>query len=259
MPNVKRSDVIFPVSMCPMKTTETPDCKDVRVVPRFRAVRRTDTCQVLGVVGSNYKIVLNEECIDGLDRALKEMDITSNEYVQTTEERAELYMRYNLPGISESLSTNEEICVSLILVNSYNGWTRLGVEMELLNKTTKTYYTFGQKLIKLAQRHVKSANVSRVMEVVQKLVDFFHNDVFPKFDAMTSKALSKGEGDVIIEGLDTFPEKYREMVKNEWSRSNGTVWKFYSAFTLVITRQVESVKRQRILNSLAWKTVSKLI
>ncbi len=116
-------------------------------------------------------------------------------------------------------------------------------------------------MIKLSQLHIKRANIEKIMEVVQSSVDFFNNEVFPKFEKMISESISLAKGLVLIDGLkEALPEKYYESIKTNWkNNAHVNVWDFYSAFTDVITNEVKSIKRQRILNDIAWSTVSKLI
>lgn len=115
-PKADENDIFFEVRTAPVQS------EGIRAED-YLAVIREDTRKVIGIVGSNYKLVPNRQVVDAFEKALEESDFNTEGMVHQDElayEGRMMVRTYTLPAHSHQVA-GEEVQLTLRLVNSYDG------------------------------------------------------------------------------------------------------------------------------------------
>lgn len=156
----------FPVDFEDMKT------KSGIIIPGRRAVVRTDTKRVLGVVGSDYKIIPNKELLSQIEKTLPVA--LGTRHIHITDEGKYMFARYMSPKIkSVTVAKGDVIQFGVEIFNSYNGKMALGMRMFALRLVCTNGMTTPHSVSTIQVRHTGSANLVEARKEFEQKVTLF--------------------------------------------------------------------------------------
>lgn len=151
---------------------ETVKTQSGIVVPGKRAVVRTDTKKVLGVVGSDYKIIQNKDILNQIEKTLPVALGTRN--IHVCDEGRYMFARYMSPKIKPvTVSKGDIVQFGVEIFNSYNGKMALGMRMFALRLVCTNGMTTPKSISTIQVRHVDSANLVEARKLFEEKVKLF--------------------------------------------------------------------------------------
>lgn len=156
----------FPVNFEDIRT------KSGILVPGKRAVVREDTRKVLGVVGTDYKILSNKDVLSQIEKTLPVALQTRS--VHVTDEGKYMFARYMSPKIkSVTVAKGDIIQFGVEIFNSYNGKMALGMRMFALRLVCTNGMTTPHSISTIQVRHVGGANLIEARKQFEEKVKLF--------------------------------------------------------------------------------------
>jgi len=239
-------------------------------VPNRRAIVRGDTNEVVGTVGSNYKVLSHSDALDPIIDRLKEKGQRTFKRILLANNGAKMFASIYFPHKEASVgNSGDKYWPGITVVNSLDGTLRYHLEASIFRLVCTNGMRVPQIIKNLTSVHSKNKDYTEMVEGIIGVVD---GDQFTNFNkwankdlgARTSVDLNKLVDYVINNPKVNFPAKYKPLVECEISREleNGpmTVWSLYNAFHSVIehhlVREKGKYNRARSLDENLYKFFS---
>ena len=213
----------FPVDFQNLRTTSGI------IVPGKRAVVRTDTKKVLGVVGTEYKILPNKYVLDQIESTLPVSLQTRK--ISVCEDGQYMFARYMSPKIKPiTVAKGDIIQFGVEIVNAYNGRMSLLMRMFALRLVCTNGMTTPHGVSTIQVRHVGSANLIEARKEFEMKVQLFqdYGDVWKSWLKVTPKETQ----------INEFLEKRissqigRDIIRNKFETDKDrSLWGFFNAVT----------------------------
>jgi hypothetical protein len=137
-----------------------------RRIPNRKAVIRTDTGTVLGIVGDNYEIVPHAQVVNTFDK----VSFLRRQKVDVCRDGAILFAQYEfLDGKnvkSAEVKVGDTINFGLRAFNSYNSVFGVGFELNALRLVCKNGLVIPRTIARLSFRHFQNVDVSKFNELI---------------------------------------------------------------------------------------------
>lgn len=237
----------FPVGLTKVHYEGHPDVTHEEA-KNYRAVVRFDTGELLAVVSRDYELIPHKEVIELCDTYYAGQDVSRK--VKLTRNGARMFASYIMKDMKVNIGTEDEpdmVSPRVTITNSYDASMRIWVEAGAWRLVCTNGLKIGKTLIKRSRKHVGTEALDDLLDHLEETMEVF-NSVIPVWQQWGRETILLEEGDEIIGNLG-LPEKYTEMVKDEWRNADrNTLWNLYNAVTYVMTHGTDvSVERQRQL------------
>lgn len=220
----KRVVYDFPVAIQPIYTQKQTQC------PNHRAVVRTDTGRVLGVVGSKYNLVKNTDLLNQLEESLPVA--VGNRQINLADNGAIMFVNYTSPKIDNvEVRKGDIVRFGIQVFNSYNGKLAVGMRLQAYRLACENGMTVPRSVSTLHIRHVHgvTSHITGARETFNKRVEEFvkYKNVWKKWGTIKAEP-------VLVEKFSKqyLGAKSREVVRNKYEADqDDTVWGFFNAVT----------------------------
>lgn len=236
-------------------------------VPNRRAIIRGDTNEVVGTVGSNYKVLSHSDALDPILDRLKEKGQQTFKRVLLPDNGARMFASIYFPNKEASIgSSGDKYWPGITVVNSLDGTLRYHLEASIYRLICTNGMRVPMVIKNLTSVHSKNKDYSEMVEGIMNVIDGEH---FINFNKWANKSIKESDigkrVDYILKHPKVnFPARYKDLVEFEISRelNNGpmTVWGLYNAFHSVIehhlVREKGKYNRARALDENLYKFFS---
>ncbi len=252
---MKNINYKFPVELSDIKTNGI-------IIPKKKAVIRTDTREPIGIVSDRYALVKHDEVVSSLRKALskrkyeEKMDISNN--------GSKMFVKYSLPEIKVPVSKGDLVSLELLARNSYDGSKSFTLSMGAFRLVCSNGMVLGNEFFSYTKKHFeKGINFLEegfVYNVVEEMIAYF-SDTADVFKKMTSNSVK--DADTLFNDKNLSLPKYLiDEAKNSYTNENdNTVWGFYNSLTYSITHKMKKDRMQAKFDysRKAWEYSNKLI
>ena len=133
-------------------------------IPDRKAVVRTDNNTVLGIVGSDYKIVPHKTVIETFEN-IKTLE---RERLDLCHKGAVLLARYNIGETERPVAKGDVVRFQLRVFNSMNSSFGVGFELVALRLVCTNGLVVPKSISRLSFKHFNNANVNELPELINR-------------------------------------------------------------------------------------------
>lgn len=233
------------------------------IVPNRRAIVRTDSNQVVGTVGGNYKVLTHSEALDPIIEALNRKNVKTFQRVALTGGGAKLFANIYFPeqeiNMSPNKSNDDGCWPGITVVNSLDGTLKYSLEATIYRLICTNGMRIPTTISKMKTTHSKNKDFDRIVdEILHQVSDNGRFAMLQKWagHVMTPDAMAVMAEEIIKNKNSLFPKSYLPLVKEEIEKEARfgvvSVWGLYNAFTSVLehnlVRDKGKVERARMLD-----------
>jgi len=249
----------FPVELQPIYLGSKKE------ISNRKAVVRTDTEAVLGVVSNEYELVRHATVIDAFREAGKKYDI--QEKVSLAQNGAYLFYQMTFPKVEAEVTKGDIVRMQMVARNSYNSMSSLQIVFGALRLVCTNGMVLGTKFMQFFYRHIgevgglnSEVTLSLYRETYKKYIKLF-GEKMPLITTMAKKELPAGDG--LFDKEKVMLPKYlldEAKVSFEGSKDH-TVWGYYNSLTFAISHKMKKESPNLTLGygMEAWKVVERLV
>ena len=225
------------------------------VIPNMRAIVRGDTNNVVGTVGSHYKVLSHAEALDPILDGLKKKGVETFKRVNLSDGGAKMYASIYFPSSETEIGKDDNVWPGISIVNSLDGSLKYLAEMVLYRLECTNGMRVPERLAGFSAMHSKNKDYSELVEQIISAID--DGSQFNIFNKLANTGMKLDGTELYIDKLledkrFAFPKRYREMVLNEITHKEHkwntiTLWEIYNAFQSVLEHHLirEKGKLQR--------------
>jgi len=169
-----KSNLIFPVAERPLVAVigdgvEAP-------VPNHKAVVRTDSNETLGVVGTNYGVLTNEDFLTKTEEAIRKAipeELLEGTVVREFSNGSWSQREYVMPAFVEELRGTDpstKVGFRIIATNSYDGSASAKILCGLIDFYCTNGMLFGSAIERAARRHTKNITSEEMVSTIEHSV-----------------------------------------------------------------------------------------
>ncbi len=268
------ADYQFPVAEYPV-TASVPGMPGLSLpVPTRRAIVRTDTDTVLGLVGRNYKVLSHSEALDPIVDALHRRGVETFKRVALTQGGARMFANIYFPGPEMNLANRttegvrDNCWPGITVINSLDGTLKYSLEATIFRLACTNGMRIPTAIASMKATHSKNRDYDRMVEeILSKTSD---TDRFRILQEWANKVMNPDNMALLAEQMIRrksciFPAVYldevKEEIKNETSFGVVSVWGLYNAFNSVLEhnliREKGKMERARMLDENLFKVFTK--
>jgi len=227
--------------------------------PNFKSTKRqlmlgvseTEPLEVYGVVSGKYQVITHDELIRASENYVNEFtDLIGyngkvNKVVDFGNRNCDMMVTYRFEDISHSIDDGDNVCLNIILSNSYDGKHGILLDIGGYRFVCKNGLFIGEKLAHETIRHFYKTE-----EVIKKLMIKME-----QFDKIVNKWRGWVDKEITIEQVKEFVEKKR--LSKRWAEAIVTMsefqkvrnlWEFYNIITYIATHVIEEkIKSDRVM------------
>lgn len=241
------------------------------IIPDRRALVRTDTNEVVGLVGSTYEVLTHEQALDPILEALETHGTTVRKQVRLSQNGSKMYARLFMEDMEKTFGSNETLWPGFTVVNSLDGTRRYQAEMTMMRLVCTNGMRMPQAISSFSAHHTKNAKfedaISRILEILDNPASF---EFISRWNQIAGPA--KRATDVVVEAIEAvietpgckFPKRYTDQVADYYQNAEPgiTAWNFYNSFNSVIEHNIAGekgkIERARELDANIFSTFEKI-
>lgn len=242
----------FPVSELPFITGSLKgdpylDDNITLSIPDRKAIYRSDTNQVLGLLSDKYKILPHSQVVETTFNSLdKEKIEYQPKNIELLNNGGKLFLHLLLPEVYRVGELGDDIQMEIIISNSYDGSTSFGIELGGYRLVCSNGMRAWHKDIAVTKKHYISEPQQFIQQFFMRLTQF-KDEVIPFFNSCAELGIKKSEGIELISNL-AIAKKYQREAAKEWmNESEKSLWALYNVLTYVATHKVRSYMISRDL------------
>ncbi len=242
------------------------------VIPNRRAIIREDNDEVIGEVGSNYKILTHSEALDPILNDLSKKKVKTFQRVALVDNGARMYANVYFPEQEINLPTarsGKDTCwPGITVINSLDGTLKFSLEATIYRLACTNGMRIPTAIASFKTTHSKNKSYSDLIdEILAKVSDA---DRFTILNRWAGQHISQEKMVAMAEKIvgnkkSLFPARYlplvREEIETESKNGLTTVWGLYNAFNSTIEHHIIREKgkydRARLLDENLFKTFVK--
>lgn len=218
----------FPVEEIPIVEIVKPEFRIQ--AKNYKAVVRTDTNTVLGIVSKKYKLIEHKTVIERFSSFLGEPD-----FVRVLRDGAKMFAYFR---INNRTIENSEVELGLLVSNGYDG--KLGINIKLFGITfiCDNLLLFGKLLgqLKIVHRGIHLlARLDKVIAKVKNAIDVGFNILHN----MTQIKISRDELEDIIEFIKLSRSAKYRILYHLGGGEEFTLWDAFQGITWFITHRMK--------------------
>ncbi len=246
----------FPVELSKIATLPGSEVKGKR------AVVRTDTGDVLGIVSDKYQIVKHSEVIGSFRKLLK--GINYSEKIKMMNNGAHMFAQFKIDDTKIEVQKGDIVSLQFVVKNSYDGTNSLQIMLGAFRLVCSNGMTIGKTLVGYSKRHIgqeMGIDSDALANSLKDMTSQFKN-ALPAIQKMT-KSNMKGELiDHFLTSAIKLPGYLLDEAMSEYKRAGDmTIWGYYNSLTYAITHKMrlENPKRSLRYGKIAWNAANSLI
>lgn len=163
--------------------TKVPKSSASSYAPSHKAIVRTDTKTVLGVVGSRYKLMLNEEYFGAIEQALEEAvpkEMLEGCQVRTRTTGSWTHRDYVLPAYADEVHNSvhkTKVGLRIIASNSYDGGSSARLLCGLIDFYCTNGMVVGTNIERAARRHSARLSPDQLIRPLQDSISRTNEEI----------------------------------------------------------------------------------
>lgn len=238
---------------------ERPIEVDGRRIMHKKAIMNTDTNDVIGIVGTNYKVVDNKQILSHFGKIADELKLDwalIKGYLIRGGSKS--IMEIEFPNKSIVAKKGDVLNLRAYLTNGFDGFSSAKLEFGFFRLVCSNGMIIGTKDIQMSYRHVGQVN-ERLIEEFRRYMEnrIKESEGFVK-DITHLEFRDKDDIETVIEKSDWVSEKYKANLITEWHKHEQalSLWTLYNVYTYVITHlmRINMENRLNLLKTLYRKT-----
>ncbi len=227
-------------------TVETPSGI---VVPNMRAIINGDTNQVIGTVGSHYKVLSHSDALDPLLERFAAKGVKTFKRINMDGGGAKMYANIYFPGNELSIDSGQSkdnVWPGITVVNSLDGSLKYLAEATLYRLACTNGMRVPTTLATVSARHSKNQDFDSMVDQILQFVS--DGSQFSTFQRLANHGMKVDGLESIIDNIlkdkaSSFPARYKDIViseimKTDTSWNTVTAWDLYNAFQSVIEHHI---------------------
>ena len=234
-----KAEYDFPISEQPIATNSGI------VIPDRRAIVRTDTNQILGMVGSNYKVLSHKDALEPIIDGLQNRGFETFQRTTLTQNGARMFANIYFPNKEREIKigkSNDTYWPGISIVNSLDGTLKYHLEASIYRLICTNGMRVPTVIAGGASVHSKNKDFESMIDQILTQITADGNH-FSTFQNWANIPVKRAEIADKVEGLFktkkfTYPERYKDIVLEEIAREEKfgmvTVWNLYNAFNSVL-------------------------
>jgi len=212
-------------------------------------VLRTDTNQILGVVGEDYQLLQHTIAVKATESVLE--SVGKYEIIQkdVTHAGARIYYSYNFPDIKYNITDDDDICLTLVMQNSYDGLLKFGFLLGAFRFICTNGMRIGTTLFEISHKHTQNLSLDGIAVAATKSITHFQDVIIPSMRSLTQKRIDSLV--TLNYKLDTIrdqgflPKKLIDVVEEHARHSRiKTEWDLYNEFTRYLTHDYDKSRER---------------
>lgn len=248
-------DYNFPVELSEVKTNDL-------IIPKRKAVIRTDTNQVIGFVSDKYGLVKHLEVMNSFKAVIDKEKY--EEKIVMSHNGAKLFAIFSFPDKKIQGAEGDEVIMRAVVINSYNGSNSLQIMLGAFRLVCSNGMILGDTMFDYSAKHFQNGiDTSMIMESFSAL-----NEKFVSSQSIVSKMVKQSVvgDDKLFDKKDKqfyVPKYLLKQAEQKFynDKEENTVWDYYNSLTSVITHDMkkESIGLQLKLQASAWNRAYELV
>lgn len=238
-----RDMVSFPVLRLPVFCEH----KGQRIALEREAILRGDTLDPYETLSSGYSFIPHLSALDAMEQALEGYKARLVR-LSLEQNGAAMAARYRLTEKSQKIG-EEEVSPEIVLLNSYNGSTALGVNLETFHSRNKTHASTN---FRVRWMHLgNEANAGEIKKAVESALRHFEEKTIVFYQKLLRNSLSSKAtvGMAIVAtirgvlskklGKRTISRIVSHSAKNAWDLMNAFLYPIHHDFECTPDRKIE--------------------
>jgi len=249
---------------------DNPDMDSSLYVPNKRAIVRTDTNEVLGIVGSNYKVLTHEQALTPILDSFANLGVEIKTNIIITASGAKMFAHIYFPQKVFSVGKEDDtVYPGVTVINSLDGTLKYFTEAFLYRTMCENGLRVPHVLVSTKGMHSKNENFDDIVENILEKIG--NKEVFDSFSKWAITTVSENEMlgliDAVIKNpMCSFPARYEDLVRlraaKEVSFGICSIWGLYNAFNGVLEHTLigekDKYERARLLDQNLFKVFSSM-
>ena len=208
-----------------------------QAVPDFRAIVSRVDGRVLGMHRSRYRLITHEEAFDAVNVSLAASSIDQEGmevYLRQSHHGARAFCEYRFPAECTHLGEDDDVCLRIILVNSYDQSSALRLTVGAFRFICSNGMIIGERYSGFSHRHTGELALTRFTESLDEGLGIYRQ----RSTQWKKWRLQKLSPDAAERTLEQFPEMsdlrretLLEYFHDEMQRLGQTRWAFYNGLT----------------------------
>ena len=169
--------------------------KDGTPIESHRGIYRSDTGELIGVVGTHYKVVPHSDLIAGVHEALDSAGLTdAKRTLQVHEGGAKIHGRYTFPKhvIEPAVGDVMELCMDLR--TSHNGSWGVALDFQYNRLICTNGMVRGDRIGRNRGRHTENFSITAFLRQMQEAIDMMSKDQ-ERFEKMVVTRVTEADAE----------------------------------------------------------------
>jgi len=201
-----------------------------------KAIIRTDSNVILGVVGLDYKMVPHKEVVEGIEKYIP--TTLENRRFTLCRDGAILFAFYSTPLIGDAeIRDGDVIKFGLEAFNSYNGELAVGFMLRAKRVQNGAFLFIPKSIATISMRHRGGLNLPEIKDEFLKRMPLFMQTAmkWKEWSTITPKQ------DDIVKFLDKVVGErlQKELLEKYNSQFDKTVWGLYNVLANYATNEIK--------------------
>lgn len=217
-----------------------------KIIPDKKAIVRTDTNEVLGIVSNQYRLVRHEEVLNSVNRVFDDLSLKESKKYFCAR-GAIMFSRFFGNGkYSKEVKVGDIVRFGIEVFNSYNG--RLPVGLILIGERLKCSngMIVPETITSFVIKHYNSLSLDDVRNKASEILNKL-NTIVSYYRKWSEIKVDKNRVQTFFNS--TFGSKYKVKLfeKYQVEKEGDTIWDLYNFFTRWITHEFK-VRKNNIEN-----------
>lgn len=202
-----------------------------------KAIIRTDTNQILGIVGENYKFLRHEEVLETLTKKLP-IELTERS-ITVCKNGSVMFAKFNTPKIlSAEIKKDDIVNFGLEIFNSYDGSLQVGFMLTANRLSCLNGMVIPRSIAHVSAKHTSEINLSKVESEFRTKLNLYTKAV-DKWRVWNKISLKETKAEGFLRNK-VGRELKEELIGNYKSEKDQTVWGFFNILTSYNTHRIKT-------------------
>lgn len=206
-------------------------------VMSHKAIVRTDTNEVLSIVGEGYKLVENRKLFSDFERAITESDLNTSglqRRIETSHNGARSFLRYVFPEHQVDVSGNgDKINMEIVVKNSYDGSSSFETMLGGYRLLCMNGQVVGDTIYRRKHKHTRGLNIEWTAEYLTVWLEGFMKQA-DEWTKYRNVSVTMEVAEKIIESYTTSIKTRVQLLQDFYKEAETlgeNMWALYNALT----------------------------
>ena len=201
------------------------------------AIIRTDTNQILGVVGRDYRLIPHTEIVHEVESRLKQIGDYSLHRETITRNGSHLFIEYSFAEIKHEVQVGDICSMKIILVNSLDGFTRFGFYLGAIRLVCSNGMKVLSRLMTFCKKHTDGIDIDGLLQTTANMQHTFKTKM-ENFRLLATTQIGDFDKRLLkIEENRVIPLRLTRAIKDEGQGQTRTDWDLYNRYTERLTHR----------------------